>query len=75
MNPMIVDGWVAVPYDGNDFSDIHLAVGDPEAWFPAYRDWVDGQRVVQIRPPVRTGPTIVWIKVDGRVTQLSPVTL
>lgn len=75
---VLVDaGWVSVPYKGDEFARIELAVGDQTDWYPAYRDWSSGGvRVVKIRPPAgRAGPSIVWLKVDGHVTQLGHVTL
>lgn len=75
MAAILHDGWVAVPYSGDDRADIHLAVGDLTAWSPAYRDWADDTRVVKVRPPAKHGPQMVWLSVDGHVTQVGVVDL
>lgn len=53
-DPVISDGWLCVPYAGDDTAIVYLSVtargGEPE-WVPAFLDYVDGQRVAKIRPP------------------------
>ncbi len=70
MRPRLVAGWIVVDYDGADVATIHIAVGDPDDWRPAFRDYGDdGQRIVQVRPPADvTGRALVWLRVDGAVT-------
>jgi hypothetical protein len=74
-NARLHDGWVAIPFGGDERAHIQIAVGDQNDWKPAYRDFLDGDRVVKIRPPARTGKNMVWLSVDGRVTQLGVITL
>jgi hypothetical protein len=79
MRPRLVNGWLVVDYDGADSATIHIAAaasspGDDD-WRPAFRDYVDGQRVVQVRPPNLTGRVLVWLRVDGVVTGPSSVNL
>lgn len=77
MQPIVHDGWVAVPYSGDERADIHLAVGEQTDWRPAYRDWVGETRVVKVRPPAgwSARPALVWLSVDGYVTQLGSIAL
>lgn len=53
-DPALRDGWLCVPYAGDDAAIVYLSVtargGEPE-WVPAFLDYVDGQRVAKIRPP------------------------
>jgi len=73
MRPMIRDGWLVVPFSGNEFDPVHMAVGNqsPKDWKPAFLDWLDGHRVAKIRPPERTGRALgVWLRVGSNVTHL-----
>ncbi len=73
MRSRLVNGWLVVDFDGDDSATIHIAAaaasspGDDD-WQPAFRDYVDGHRVVQIRPPELTGRVLVWLRVNGVVT-------
>lgn len=75
MQARIVDGWLVVPYDGDDLARVHIAVGDdePGQWMAAFLGWADGQRVAQIRPPDPLPPK-VWLRVAASVTALGPIT-
>ncbi|MDQ3343840.1 MAG: hypothetical protein M3524_09755 [Actinomycetota bacterium] len=76
MRPRLVGGWVVVDYAGSDGATIHLAVGSADDWRPAFRDYENGQRVVQVRPPADlAGRALVWLRVDGAVTGPGAVNL
>lgn len=75
MRASIRDGWVVVPYTGHDLATVHIAVGDRNDWRPAFLDWVDGQRVAQIRPPAVRGQVGVWLRVGETVTPAGRITL
>lgn len=47
-SPTLVDGWVCVPYDGDDTSLVEIVTGQAAA--AAYLDWVDDTRVAKVRP-------------------------
>lgn len=70
---------VQVPYEHKttDFSPIYLALSTSTqpgktAWTPAYRDTVDGQRVIWARFPTLGRMVSVWVRDkdgDRKVTQ------
>lgn len=69
MTAKIVDGWIVVPYSGRDMSKVFISVGGQ--WFPAFLDWVDGERVAQIRVPESSGRHLnVKLMVDDVVTSV-----
>jgi hypothetical protein len=61
---------VSIPYDHDsaDLSAIYLAVTDrpapsPDSWVPAFRDTVDGKRVVWAEFDERGGRRVnVWVR-------------
>lgn len=59
---------VRYPHDPNNLSTIYISVGGGLAqrqWVPAYRDTINGIRVVWIRT-TRVNASVVWIKdADG----------
>lgn len=64
----IRDGWVEVPYSGDDLSRVEIGVGSPTAWRPAFLDYDDaGQRVAKVRAAVAL-PATVLLRVDGAET-------
>jgi hypothetical protein len=66
--PQLHQGWLVVPYDGDDLSLVEIGVGDQ--WVPAFLDWVDDQRVAKIRPSrleAATGTVYVSLRVDGAI--------
>lgn len=74
----IVDGWIQVPYTGDDFTPAYIGVGttaEPTEWLPAFLDYdTAGQRVAQIRPPSpMLERAVVWLRVGGRSTQVGRV--
>jgi hypothetical protein len=71
MTARVVNGWVVVPCDAPDLSTVEIALvggGRTNAcqWKPAFRDWVDGTRVAQVRTLPPSGTWTVWVRVDGR---------
>lgn len=76
MNARVVDGWVVIDYDGSTKAQLHLAIGDVTDHRPAFRDHVDGRRVLKVRSPAEmTGRARVWLIVDGVAGKPSTVTL
>ncbi len=74
MSARIADGWLVVPYDGNELT-VYIAVSDNQPtdddWRPAYRDWLDGQRVAKVRPAGARGH--VWLRAVGQVERVGRV--
>ena len=60
------DGWLMIPYDGDELARIEISV-DGEL-LPAYRDWAgDGTRVVQVRADESALRKHVILAVNGKV--------
>lgn len=73
MTARMRNGWLLVDYSGPELVLIEIGTGTGETiWKPAYLDWVDGQRVAKIRPPV-TGTTPVWLRCRDVVTRVGRV--
>ena len=75
MDTQVRDGWLVVPYGGDDLATVHIAVGnDAQVWIPAFLDYVDGQRVAKVRARViPERPTWVWLRINGDVTKVGNV--
>lgn len=72
----VVDGWVVLDYDGATRARLHIAVDDPKKQLPAFRDTIDGRRVLKVRSPAGlSGRARVWLVVDGVPGKPSTVSL
>lgn len=73
---------ITVPYEHNpaDLQAIHIAItatGHPakDAWLPAYRDTVNGRRVIWVRVPEQNRTVSVWVRDNDGARQVDTVTL
>lgn len=79
--PRLERGWVTVPYRGRDLATVHLATVDHRPadgdWRPGFLDHDDtGARVAKVRIPAGAPRTVqVWLRVDGAVSHIGPITL
>jgi hypothetical protein len=74
MSAHIADGWLVVPYDGDERATVEISV-EPDVcsrdlrvtqeWLPAYLDYTDGKRVAKIRPPAGLTSVTVSLRVNG----------
>lgn len=51
MTVKATSSWIIVDCDASDLTEVFIAVGRPDNWHPAFRDWEDGVRVAKIRIP------------------------
>lgn len=51
MTVKVTSSWIIIDCDASDLTEVYIAVGRPDNWHPAFRDWEDGQRVAKIRIP------------------------
>ena len=63
----VQDGWVIVPYEGDEMLPAYLSLagtGAPAVWLPAFLDYAeDGSRVAKIRVPAGAPPfAAVWVR-------------
>jgi hypothetical protein len=66
------DGWLQVPYSGEELAAIEITAGGVH--YPAYRDWDEnGTRIVQIRIPREQVPGEVHVRVNGAHHSTHPV--
>jgi hypothetical protein len=63
----VSDGWLVVPYDGDDRATVEISV-QPNVWLPAYLDYADGQRVAKVRPPAGLTAATVSLRINGTVS-------
>lgn len=73
MTPQFVDGWVVVPYDGADLASCYISF-DEQDWRPAFKDYIDDQRVLKVRPSnLNEKVATVWVKVSGTIMKAGSV--
>jgi hypothetical protein len=74
MSVLVEDGWIKIRFVESSAVGVFIGTGQqaPDTWHPAYVDVIE--QVVKIRPPT-TGPTRIWLRVRGTVTEVGTVTL
>lgn len=81
MTPVVLDGWLIVPYEGEEKTTIELGysneVGkEPEVWHTAYLDYHEEQRVAKIPEPVIMGKTYqLYFRVNGIVRKAGKISV
>lgn len=75
MSARVEDGWLVADCDASDATPVMIAVGKPEDFAPAFRDFSSGDRVAKIRLPQVGGRVRVFLKVGSQVIEAGLVTL
>ena len=74
----IKNGWLMVPYRGEDLSRVEIATGEREYgdWRGAFLSWDGRERVAMIRPPQTKARSLkVWLRVDQVAEMVGTVRL
>jgi hypothetical protein len=59
------DGWLQIPYSGEELARIEISANGVHR--PAYRDWDEnGNRIIQVRVPREAVPAEVHGRVNGQ---------
>lgn len=86
MQPIVDDGFIIVPYEGDSQARVEIGLSaligeEPRRWYAAYLDYHDGNRVAKVMVPEKEKgldkpiPCNVYIRVNGGVMKAGTVSV